>query len=375
MFNHPAAISRLCVNNDVTRLGEDYLAGLIDIEGDVEAAFGLIPYIETLEFQTSRKLRLLRDAWLLKQHAPTAAPSRVGTKKWRQRARNSGDSIAHHYDVGNAFYRLWLDPEMVYSCAYFASADQPLDAAQRDKLDYICRKLRLQPGQKLLDIGCGWGALVRWAARHYGVTAHGITLSEEQYRYARDRVRAEGLEHRVRIELLDYRNLPEDAQYDRVTSVGMFEHLGVKELPHYFATIHRVLAPGGLFLNHGITHFSGWNATPITRFVNRHVFPDGELARVSDVCSGMEAAGFELFDVESLRRHYVLTLRKWIRALEAHRSAVVAASSEATFRLWRLYMAGSAHFFGEGSTNVYQILAGKRGEKVILPMRRDDLYI
>jgi len=262
----------------------------------------------------------------------------------------------------------------VYSCAYFRSADQSLADAQQDKLDYLCRKLRLQPGQTLLDIGCGWGALAMWAARHYGVQVHGITLSQEQQKLAQERVRAAGLEEKVRIELLDYRNLPDHAQYDRVVSVGMFEHVGINNFPTYFGTVRRVLKPDGLFLNHGITSDTGWERSPLTRFMNRYIFPDGELARISDVSDAMEQAGFEPLDVESLRRHYALTLRHWVSALEAGRDEAIEHSSEVTYRLWRLYMAGCAFYFDEGSIGLYQVLAGQQHQLQPVPLRRDDLY-
>ena len=277
--------------------------------------------------------------------------------------------------MGNDFYRLWLDPEYVYSCAYFRDAGQSLAEAQHDKLDYICRKLRLAPGQRLLDIGCGWGALLFWAARHYGVQAHGITLSVQQYHLACERVRKEGLGDLVSIELLDYRDLDGKDCYDRIVSVGMFEHVGVRNIPHYFGRVQRLLKSGGLFLNHGITSETGWRRTPLTRFMNCYIFPDGELARISDVMDTMERSGFELLDVESLRPHYVLTLRHWVLTLESNREAAISASSEATYRLWRLYMAGSAHYFQEGSIGVYQILAGRVRCPLSVPLRRDDLYV
>lgn len=229
-------------------------------------------------------------------------------------------------------------------------------------------------GQQLLDIGCGWGGLIRWAARHYGVKAHGITLSEQQYLHARERIRAEGLEDRVSVELRDYRELSEAARYDLVVSVGMFEHIGIANFPAYFDTVGRVLKPGGLFLNHGITNDTGWEDTSLNRFVNRYVFPDGELARISEVVTAMETAGFEILDVEGLRRHYALTLRHWVSALESNRDEAIRLTSEATYRLWRLYMAGSAFYFEQGCTNVYQVLAGHRRQTLGVPLRRNDIY-
>ncbi len=372
IFKEPGALRELVVHRDLLRIAESYLAGAIKIEGDLESLFGLKEHLDDLYLSFRTRLRLFYQALLL-----PGLSAHTSIRSWRAHwavRHNSQASIAHHYDVSNAFYRLWLDPEMVYSCAYFSESKQSLAQAQRDKLDYLCRKLRLEPGQTLLDVGCGWGALALWAACHYGVKVHGITLSQEQQRLAQQRARLAGLEDQVRIELLNYRDLPQGAQYDRVVSVGMFEHVGVKNFPTYFGTIKRVLKPDGLFLNHGITSESGWKRTPLTRFMNRYIFPDGELTRISDVTDAMERAGFEPLDVESLRRHYVLTLRHWVAALEERRDEAIRHSSEVTYRLWRLYMAGSAFYFDEGSIGVHQVLAGHLYGCQPLPLRRDDLY-
>ncbi|GMQ95724.1 MAG: C17 cyclopropane fatty acid synthase CfaB [Gammaproteobacteria bacterium] len=373
IFNQPSALRELVLRRNVVRLAEDYLAEEVDIEGDVERLFDLVSYMRDLFLPWSTRLRVMRQAFRLPRlHHEKSAQQAI--RAGRAERRNTKESIGHHYDVGNDFYRLWLDREMVYSCAYFSGVDQTLDGAQRDKLDYICRKLRLTPGQTLLDVGCGWGALVCWAARQYGVKAHGITLSEQQVVYARERIHKEGLQDQVTVELRDYRDLPGDARYDRVVSVGMFEHIGVANFPLYFGAIKRVLAPGGLFLNHGITDDTGWQDTPITRFINSYVFPDGELARISKVTSAMENSGFEIIDVEGLRRHYALTLRCWVAALEANRARAVDVVGEATYRVWRLYMAGSAYYFDEGSINVFQVLAGHDREPLTVGLRRDEMY-
>jgi len=355
----------LILHRNLLRLAECYLSGAIEVEGDLESLFDLKTHLLNLNLPLGTRLHLLYQALRLPKLARHGSAQNGRSKKASH--QNSRASIAHHYDVSNDFYRLWLDPEMVYSCAYYRNSTQTLAEAQQDKLDYLCRKLRLEPGQTLLDIGCGWGALALWAARHYGVQVHGITLSQEQQRLAQERVRAAGLEDQIRIELLDYRDLPEGAQYDRVVSVGMFEHVGVKNFPTYFGTVRRVLKPDGLFLNHGITSETGWKRTPLTRFMNRYIFPDGELARISDVTDAMERAGFEMLDVESLRRHYALTLRHWVRSLEA-------SSSEVTYRLWKLYMAGCAYYFDEGSIGLHQVLAGRQHQLQPVPLRRDDLY-
>ena len=372
VFREPGALRDVILHRNLLRLAECYLAGAIDVEGDMESLFDLRIHLDNLELPFTTRLYLLRQALRLPKL------SRHGfIRNWRAKLtahRNSRASIAHHYDVSNDFYRIWLGPEMVYSCAYYRNNSESLARAQEDKLDYLCRKLRLEPGQSLLDIGCGWGALALWAARHYGVQVHGITLSQAQQQLAQERVRAAGLESLVRIELLDYRDLPQDAQYDRVVSVGMFEHVGVRNFPTYFGTVQRVLKPDGLFLNHGITSETGWQRTPLTRFMNRYIFPDGELARISDVTDAMERAGFEPLDVECLRRHYALTLRHWVQALEAGREKAIACSSEVTYRLWRLYMAGCAYYFDEGSIGLHQVLVGQKHQQQPVPLRRDDLY-
>jgi len=372
IFREPGALRDLVLHRNLLRLAESYLSGAIDVEGDLESLFDLKTHLINLDLSLGTRLHLLYQALRLPRQ--TRHDSAQNGRSKRTSHRNSRASIAHHYDVSNDFYKLWLDPEMVYSCAYYRSSTQALAEAQRDKLDYLCRKLRLEPGQTLLDIGCGWGALALWAARHYRVQVHGITLSQEQQRLAQERVRTAGLEQQVRIELLDYRDLPEDAQYDRVVSVGMFEHVGVRNFPIYFGTVRRVLKPNGLFLNHGITSETGWQRTPLTRFINRYIFPDGELARISDVTDAMERAGFETLDVESLRRHYALTLHHWVRALEIKRDEAIRYSSEETYRLWRLYMAGCAYYFDEGSIGLHQVLAGHQHQLQPVPLRRDDLY-
>ncbi|MGK7344728.1 MAG: class I SAM-dependent methyltransferase [Candidatus Nitrospinota bacterium M3_3B_026] len=367
-LKHPGALRSLVLRRDILELAELCLDGLIDIEGDLEKVFDFVEGLEGLRPGAKDKALILWKASRL------PSLDKRGRDGVHGRKRNDRRAISSHYDVSNDFYRLWLDPELVYSCAYFRDEGQSLAEAQRDKLDHILKKLRIKPGQTLLDIGCGWGALIRMAARRYGARAHGITLSEEQYRYAAGKIREEGLSGVARVDLMDYRDLPEDASYDRIVSVGMFEHIGLNSFPDYFGTIHRALKPGGLFLNHGITNDSGWTPNPMREFLNRYVFPDGELTRISAVTRAMEEAGFEILDVESLRRHYAMTLRRWIRALEANADEAKRLVGERAYRVWRLYMAGSAHYFQKGSVMVYQALACHKGRAEAAPLRRDDLY-
>lgn len=371
VITEPEVVRELLFHPDLHRLVDAYLCGRLEVEGDFEQLFQMGEYLKHLKLSWPQRLRLLKRAFSL----PSQSRQR-NLSGWKPvyNHRNSHETIAHHYDLGNDFYRIWLDPEMVYSCAYFSSETQPLADAQCQKLDYLCRKLRLQPGQRLLDIGCGWGALAIWAAKHYGVRVHGITLSKEQHQYACQRVRDEGLEEQVLIEWQDYRSLGGEACYDRVVSVGMFEHIGIRNFPLYFGIVRRVLKPDGLFLNHGITNEHDWNTTPGTRFINHYIFPDGELARISTVIDAMENAGFDILDVENLRPHYTLTLRHWVSNLEAQKEAVVNVSSEITWRLWRLYMSACAFHFDQGGIAIHQVLAGQRGKPHPVPLRRDDLY-
>jgi len=297
---------------------------------------------------------------------------------WHQRRSNRAN-VGYHYDVSNAFYRLWLDSRMVYSCAYFRSEDATLDDAQMAKLDHICRKLRLAPGERFLDIGCGWGALLFLAAQEYGVQATGITLSRNQFEYVTQEIAARGLASRVRVELRDYLDLPEDVLYDKVASVGMFEHVGAARFPKYFGKIRRILKPGGLVLNHGITHNSSEGqslGSGIGDFVEDYVFPGGELVHVARVIEGMAAQGLEVVDAEALREHYAKTLWQWCERLEANADAARAEVGEERYRVWRIYLAGSAHAFDRGWLSLWQLLAGKPlpDGRLPHPLTREYMY-
>jgi len=288
--------------------------------------------------------------------------ARARWKLFVHQRRSNRSNIAHHYDVSNAFYRMWLDERMVYSCAYFRDDADSLDQAQLNKLDHICRKLRLARDESFLDIGCGWGGLVFHAAERYGVRAHGITLSQNQLEHVRAEIARRGLTGRVTAELLDYGDLPDEPRYDKVASVGMFEHVGVARFPKYFGKIHRVLKPGGLVLNHGITHNTldaDSLGSGIGEFVDDYVFPGGELTHVSKVIEGMAAQGLEAIDAEALREHYAKTLWAWTERLEARQEEARREVGEERFRVWRIYMAGSAHAFDRGWLSLWQVLGGK----------------
>jgi cyclopropane-fatty-acyl-phospholipid synthase len=393
-FLTPQAVCNLVLGRDPLRLAEAYFRSDVDIEGDLFAALRLKDHLEQLQlpmrerlgaWSMAHKLRSLnKGPWLGTRDArPQAALRRdLGAAPSRARAVNrhskheNREAIHFHYDVSNEFYRLWLGRSMVYSCAYFEEPHYSLDDAQQAKLDYICRKLLLRPREQFLDIGCGWGALVIHAARHYGVKAHGITLSEKQFPFAQRRIQEEGLEEQVTVELRDYRDLRGNEVYDKVASIGMFEHVGLENLPLYFDTVHRLLKPSGLFLNHGITHAqAGWHKDVSTEFINRYVFPDGQLDEISNIQRCMEDAQFEIADVEALRAHYARTLRAWVRQLEGRRERALEYVSESTYRVWRLYMAACALEFECGHIGIYQVLANKRGPLLAeLPLTRKHLY-
>jgi cyclopropane-fatty-acyl-phospholipid synthase len=379
VFKNPQVVAGMVLGRDPLRLAEAYFRGDVDIEGDLFAALILKDHLESLQVPARERFRAilmalrLRAANRRRAEYAELTPSHGRAVRAHSKDENR-DAIQFHYDVSNEFYKLWLDRAMVYSCGYFERADTGLDEAQQAKLEHICRKLLLRPDEKFLDIGCGWGALVIYAAQHYGVRAHGVTLSEKQLSVARQRIADAGLEDRVTVELLDYRDLK--GAYDKVASVGMFEHVGLKNLPLYFSTVHRLLKPDGLFLNHGITHEqAGWHKNVSTKFINRYVFPDGQLDTVSNIQGVMERAHFEIDDVEALRSHYALTLKAWVQRLERRHARALEYVTEATYRVWRLYMAACALEFDTGHIGIYQILAGKRGALTAkLPLTRRHLY-
>jgi cyclopropane-fatty-acyl-phospholipid synthase len=354
-----AGALKYLIDPDLAKLGEAYVEGHVEVEGPIgdilRAAEGL-----TRELGGAR------------------AGRRPGLLNLHSKDRDA-KAIRYHYDVSNDFYALWLDREMVYSCAYFRTGDEDIDTAQAQKLDHICRKLRLAPGERLLDIGCGWGALVRWAARHYGVDATGITLSENQQRLATERIRADGLSERCRVLLQDYREVPGAGVFDKIASIGMFEHVGLKNLPLYFSIIRRLLKDGGVVLNHGITSID-----PASRavglgageFIGKYVFPHGELPHISLALKEMASIGLEVMDVETLRLHYAKTLWQWSNRLEANVDAARRHAGEKRLRIWRTYLAGCAHAFEKGWVSIQQVLATSSSDarRNPLPLTREYIY-
>jgi cyclopropane-fatty-acyl-phospholipid synthase len=343
VFLDAEALRRCMISRDLGEFAEAYVEGRLLIEGDLWEAVGISTYLRELEITTADVLRF---------GPRLVVPSSSHTVEHDRR------DVRAHYDLCDDLFKLFLDERLVYSCAYFSDPADSLERAQERKLDLICRKLDLRPGELLLDVGCGWGALLIWAAERYGVHAHGITLSENQAAEGRRRVAAAGVGDRVTIEVCDYRDLPAD-RFDKISSVGMVEHVGAAKLGVYLETIHRALRPGGLFLNHGITARVGASTNTGSAFVFRHVFPGAELVPVTRIGAQMEALGFEILDVEALRRHYALTLRHWFQRYLARRAEAAQVVSDRTLRIWDLYLAGCARAFEDGIVGVHQVLVAK----------------
>lgn len=376
----PDALKRMAFAPGELGLSRAYVAGDIDIDGDIFDVLNLRDRLgarnERVDFSTdlSMRLRTLRTAWkagaLGRPPAPPPEEARLrGPLHSKARDRQA---ISHHYDVGNDFYRLVLGPSMTYSCAYFRTDELNLEDAQGAKYDLICRKLGLKEGMRLLDVGCGWGGMLIHAAEHYGVEGVGITLSKEQATFAEKRIAEAGFGGHLEVRLQDYRDVS-DGPFDAISSIGMFEHVGLARLGDYFGAMYGLLADGGRLLNHAISRPGGRPGFGKDSFVARYVFPDGELQEVGRVASAMQEHRLEVRDVESLREHYALTLRSWVTNLEHNWTEAQAIVGSARARIWRLYMAGSALGFEAGRINLHQVLGVKteRDGSSHMPLVRD----
>jgi cyclopropane-fatty-acyl-phospholipid synthase len=356
---------RYLLSPSLDSLGEAYVEGALEIEG---RAADMIQVGNALAASTGK---------------PARTPGRVASAlrpRWTHPSPHTrekdAEAIRYHYDVSNDFYSQFLDPAMVYSCAYFENGDEDLATAQVKKIDHILTKIGLQPGQTLLDIGCGWGALVIRAAQKFGARCVGVTLSENQFALARDRVAQAGLQDRIEIRLQDYRDIK--GEFDRITSVGMFEHVGLQHLAEYFGRIDQLLAPGGVVMNHGITTSDiEQRSSPYGGgdFIDRYVFPQGELAHLSTVIRSMQEGGLEVRDVENLRRHYARTCALWADNFERNAERIRQIAEPKTFRIWHVYLAGCAYGFAHDWISLYQIVCGKAGQDPAqMPWSRRYMY-
>ena len=353
-------------------LARAWVDGSLSLDGDLEAVLATRNDFEGLALGRRDRALVALDAVrlagprVLRRPPVPSIEARVGGA--RHSGRRDSEAVRHHYDLSNDFYRLVLGSSMVYSCAYYESAEDSLESAQEHKLNLICRKLMLGPGQRLLDVGCGWGSLALHAARHFGAEVVGITLSEPQAQYARERAAELGLEHQVRFRVADYRELTGE-RFDKIASVGMFEHVGRSQLTDYFDRLRRLLEPGGLLLNHGIGRLSP-HPPQTDEFIRRYIFPDGELLPLAEVIAAVQQAQLEPRDVESLREHYALTLRSWTANLRAHRAETTALVGAERVRTWELYMLASALAFEDAEITVYQVLATRSEGPHGLPLDR-----
>ncbi len=386
-ISDPGVIATMLRRPSLDTLIQLYVARRIDFEGGTLVDFGQ----EFTRPKGGVKFKNLPKIALLKGLTPflfaaTDAPRDVGgfegeiTGKNRKLADNKA-YIQFHYDLSNAFYELFLDPEMVYSCAYYTDWENGVEQAQRDKLEMICRKLRLKPGDTMLDIGCGWGGLVCHAAKNYGVKAHGITLSEEQLAFAREKVKRLGLEDLVTLELKDY--MLAEGKYDKIASIGMYEHIGLKNIPAYMAKVRSLLNDNGVFLNHAISRRAHkpkgtllpQRMRPEKKAIAKYIFPGGELDDIGHSVSAMEIAGFEVHDVEGWREHYARTCKLWCERLTANKEQAVALVGEEKYRIWVAYLAGVSLAFSRGTLRLFQTVATKSAKgKSPLPPTRADLY-
>jgi cyclopropane-fatty-acyl-phospholipid synthase len=353
---HVSALTYL-LTPSLANLGEAYVEGKIEVEGKIREIIAVGNALAANTLKADGKF------------------SRI-TRTFRHNKEKDAEAIRYHYDVSNDFYKLWLDQNMVYSCAYFENGDEDLATAQLKKIDHILTKIQLQPGHTLLDIGCGWGALVLRAAQKFGAKCVGITLSENQYALAKERVKQAGLEDRIEIRLQDYRDIT--GSFDRITSVGMFEHVGLNNLPMYFSRIRSLLADDGIAMNHGITTTdidNGESPYGGGEFIEKYVFPHGELPHIGLVLKTMQEGGLEVFDVENLRRHYAKTCGIWADNLEARADEVRKAVDDRRFRIWRIYLAGSSYGFERDWMSLYQVVCRKAGRSAnTLPWSRDYIY-
>ncbi|WP_095084160.1 SAM-dependent methyltransferase [Mesorhizobium sophorae] len=378
-INDQDIVWQLARRPNFSTLLEMWISKTIDVEDGSLFDLYALPSQGKLRLKALPKLAILRDlpAVLFSRRQMTRRADLAGRNPFV--SGSNKQAIEHHYDISNGFYGLFLDERMVYTCAYFTDFANGIDQAQQDKLDHICRKLRMKPGDRLLDIGCGWGAMLIHAAKHYGAIGHGVSLSEEQTRLARERIRAEGLDDRITIDIKSYTEL--SGSYDKISSIGMFEAVGLANHGTYFSTIHRLLKPGGIYLHHAITRRGKGSPKKTLRkgaeykALIKYIFPGGEVDTIGMTLGNLEAHGFLVHDVENLREHYARTCRLWAERLHARFDEAIAEVGEAKARLWLLYLTGCSITFERASAQIFQTVVTKRARGSSgLPPTRADLY-
>jgi len=376
VLNHPGSLRRMFGRQSMLHLGEAFLSDAFEVEGDLLSACEFGDHLLRLRLPVKKKLALaMAIRSLPKDGRAIAGRSRAnlsGAVGSRARLR---DAISYHYDLPVDFWKQWLDSTLAYSCAYFENSSDSLDQAQANKLDYVCKKLYLSPGELLLDLGCGWGGLVTFAVRNHGVKAIGITLSRQQAEYGKELIRRLGLQGKCEIRQFDFRDFESEEQFDKISCIGAVEHVSVPDLPAFFNHAAKLLKPGGLFLNHGITtsikevHPSGRS------FVDAYVFPDHDVTTISQQLMAAEAAGFEVRDVECLREHYIRTCTEWLERIEANQEALIAHSNRVTQRVFRLYVAAQTYYFRTGASSIHQALLAKSDSRPLrIPPTRAAWY-
>jgi len=374
ILRHPESLSRMLRWPVQLAIGEAYIYDDIDVLGSLETLLPLADHLMERRWSLMDWLRCGAATWRQRRldRLPEETRSLVLHGRRHEKLRDR-EAVRFHYDVPVEFYRLWLDSRLMYSCGYYQSEHDGLEQAQTQKLEYLCRKLRLEPGDRVLDIGCGWGGFALHAAQVHGALVHGITLSRRQAEVANQRINAAGLSRRCRIEVRDFRDVHGEQMYDKIISIGMLEHIGKYRLASYYERAMELLAPGGAFLTQGIGTRDG--EPSLGPFANRYVFPDAELLPIQDIVRAAERSQFEVREVESLREHYALTLDAWGRRLEEHHHAAVRVVGEVTYRVWRAYMAMAAHLFRRGRLSLYQTLCVKAEDgRAGLPLTRQDWY-
>lgn len=354
----PEAVAYIATAPSDLGLARAYVSGALDVTGDLHAALVALVQAVGKGMSPADMFKMAKSVHWKNLRRPPIPPQEARMKGWRHSKRRDASAISHHYDVSNTFYRMLLGPSMAYTCAIFPTPESSLEDAQEYKFDLVCRKLGLQPGMRLLDVGCGWGGMVVHAAREYGVEAIGVTLSAQQASYATKLIADQGLSDRAQVRFMDYRDVPESG-FDRISSIGLTEHIGVRNYPSYFSFLHRKLRPGGRLLNHTITRNDGTQKAKAGGFISRYIFPDGELVGPAQVMGPMNDAGFEIQHEENIRKHYALTLKHWSENLEANWDAAVADVGLAKARTWRLYLAASRTGFDVNRIQLHQFLGSK----------------